>query len=31
MNAIALSSIILLPGVFIVAGGVVWFSRRRHQ
>ena len=31
MNAIALSSILLLPGVFIVAGGIVWFSRRRHQ
>jgi len=31
MNAIALSSIILLPGVFVVAGVVVWFSRRRHQ
>lgn len=31
MNAIALSSILLLPGVFVVAGGLVWFSRRRHQ
>lgn len=31
MNAIALSSIILLPGVFVVAGGVVWFTRRRHR
>jgi ABC-type uncharacterized transport system involved in gliding motility auxiliary subunit len=31
MNAIALSSILLLPALFVVAGGVVWFSRRRHQ
>jgi ABC-type uncharacterized transport system involved in gliding motility auxiliary subunit len=31
MNAIALASIVLLPGVFIVAGGLVWFARRRHQ
>jgi ABC-type uncharacterized transport system involved in gliding motility auxiliary subunit len=31
MNAILLASTLLLPGSFIVLGGLVWYNRRKHR
>jgi len=31
MNAILLASVILLPGSFMVLGGLVWYNRRKHR
>jgi ABC-type uncharacterized transport system involved in gliding motility auxiliary subunit len=31
LNAILLTSIGLLPGSFIVLGGIVWYNRRKHR
>ncbi len=31
MNAILLASTLLLPGSFMVLGGLVWYNRRKHR
>jgi ABC-type uncharacterized transport system involved in gliding motility auxiliary subunit len=31
MNAILLASVLLLPGSFMVLGGLVWYNRRKHR